>query len=354
MINDVINEAMLSYLMEHAVILKDPQDKVITVNALKMFMDCLNKKYRTEFYTKKEIDEKLKSCGGSVDLKELAERIPNFQYWLRIKQSPKQTVTATCDGKEYTADVLIEKGKTVTVTVKADAGYIAGTLSKTEFIITEDTEIAVTEATKSENLEAGSISFPPEYFENRNDFELEVPSKVRVLELKIPTRRRVGRTMTIEDAFKYFKVVPGTKMIWTGTLAQKMRLRNIHTINYMELANPIYLDKEFSFSWSKEINEHATDIDLTELATKWIIDNYTSQILVPDKVKVLKVEIGDKVKYVKLGEKRTLNVKFTNFGDARLTIENKDIFSRYDNATGEKCIVTWGNEIDTHTPDIEL
>lgn len=63
MINDVINEAMLSYLMEHAVILKDPQDKVITVNALKMFMDCLNKKYRTEFYTKKEIDEKLKEMG---------------------------------------------------------------------------------------------------------------------------------------------------------------------------------------------------------------------------------------------------------------------------------------------------
>lgn len=329
--------------------------KVLTIESLRTFLEELERRYGKETYSKQEIDEKLKSNVGSVDLKGLAERIPNFRYWLRIKQSPNQTITATCEGKEYTADVLIERGKTVTLAVKADDGYKAGTLSETKLIMTEDTEITVTGVINIEKLEAGSISFPPEYFENKYDFEFEVPQGVRVLELNTKMVKRVGKTRKIEDLFTYFRVVPGTKTIWNGTLLARDRNRNINTVNYIKLTNPIYVfNKEFSFSWSKEINEHATDIDLTELATKWIIDNYTSQILVPDKVKVLKAEIGDKVKYVKLGEKRTLNVKFTNFGDARLTIENKDIFSRYDNATGEKCIVTWGNEIDTHTPDIEL
>lgn len=329
--------------------------KVLTIESLRTFLDELERRYGKETYSKQEIDEKMKSCGTSIDLKDIAERIPNFRHWLRIKQSPHQTITATCEGKEYTADVLIEKGKTVTLAVKADVGYIAGTLSKTELTLTEDTEITVTEAVKSEKLEAGSISFPPEYFANRNDFELEVPAGVRVLELKSQIQERVNRKWVLKDLFTYFKVVPGTKMYWLGTLQQKLRGRNIHTVNYINLTNPIYVEnEEFTISWSKEINEHATDIDLTELATKWIIDKYTTEILVPDKIKVLKAEIGDKVKYVKLGENRTLSVGFSNFSLARLNIENKDIFSTSDNATGETCTVTWSDEIDTHAWDIEL
>lgn len=330
--------------------------KVLTIESLRTFLEELERRYGKETYSKQEIDEKLKSSGGSVDLKELAERIPNFHYWLRIKQSPKQTITATCDGKEYTADTLIEKGKTVTLAVKADAGYIAGSLSKAELTMNEDVEVTVTEATKSEKLEAGSISFPPEYFANKYDFEFEVPTGVRVLKLEQPeyTIKRGERTRTISHEPVYFKVIPGTKTIWHGTLKQDLRGRRIETVNYLKLNNSVGVDKEFSFSWSKEINEHATDIDLTELATKWIIDKYTTEILVPDKIKVLKAEIGEKVKYVKLGEKRTLSVKFSNFSLAWLTIENKDIFDTSDNATGETCTVSWSDEIDTHAWDIEL
>lgn len=331
--------------------------KVLTIESLRTFLEELERRYGKETYSKQEIDEKLKSNGGSIDLKDIAERIPNFHYWLRLKQSPKQTITATCDGKEYTADVLIEKGKTVTLAVKADAGYIAGTLSKTELVMNQDTEITVTEATKSEKFEAGSISFPPEYFENKYDFELEVPTGVRVLKLEQPeyTIKRGGRTKTISPEPVYFKVIPDTKTIWYGTLKQYLRVRQIETVNYLKLNNSVGVYKEFSFSWSKEINEHATDIDLTELATKWIIDRYTSQILVPDKIKVLKAEIGDKVKYVKLGEKRTLSVVASTWGNGLvITIENKDIFGYGENTSGETCTVSWGDEIDEHAWDIEL
>lgn len=333
--------------------------KVLTIESLRTFLEELERRYGTEFYSKQEIDEKLKSCGGSVDLKELAERIPNFQYWLRIKQSPKQTVTATCDGKEYTADVLIEKGKTVTVTVKADVGYIAGTLSKTEFIITEDTEIAVTGATKSENLEAGSISFPPEYFENRSDFELEVPTGVNVL--KLDTHLRSNKDYNVFREPIYFKVVPGTKLKWTGELSKDRPIRVITSANHISFEPPINVsnrrygdDREFTFSWSKEINSHATDIDLTELGYKWVIGTqHTDKILVPDRFNILKVEIEDKVKYVKLGEKRTLSVKFSPYLND-FSMENKEIITDAPRGDGKTCTVSWSDEIDKHAWDIDL
>lgn len=157
MINDVINEAMLSYLMEHAVILKDPQDKVITVNALKMFMDCLNKKYRTEFYTKKEIDEKLKSNGGSVDLKGLAERIPSWQWKVTMPRTVNQTVTATVNGQTYTSDFYAQQGSNITFSVKADDGLKAGTLSLESVTLTEDVVVTVTDATWEFVLDAKAL-----------------------------------------------------------------------------------------------------------------------------------------------------------------------------------------------------
>lgn len=329
--------------------------KVLTIESLRTFLEELERRYGKETYSKQEIDEKLKSSGGSVDLKELADRIPNFKYWLRIRQSPNQTITATVDGKEYTADVLIEKGKTVTVTVKADQGYKAGTLSKTQLTMTEDTEITVTEAINNEKLEAGSISFLKEYFINKNDFEFEVPAGVMVLELEQPEyKRKIGRkSVTTPASYVYFKVVPGTKMIWMGKLDQKLNNRNIRIINYMELANPIKLNKDFSLSWSKEINEHATDIDLTELGNKWIIGDGENKILVPDKFKILKVEIDKTIKYVKLGEKHTLNVYFYK-GINHVEIDNKKIITDAPSGEEKICTIYWSDEIDRHAWDIDL
>ena len=111
-------------------------------------------------------------------------------------------------------------------------------------------------------------------------------------------------------------------------------------------------DREFTFYWGEEINGHTTDIDLTELGNKWAIDHSTKQILVPDRFNVLKVEMGDKVKYVKLGEKRRLEVFFAPELNL-IDIENKRIFYLND-GTQKRCTVSWSDEIDTHTPDIEL
>lgn len=337
--------------------------KVLTIESLRTFLEEIERRYGKETYSKQEIDEKLKSSGGSVDLKELADRIPNFKYWLRIRQSPNQTITATVDGKEYTADVLIEKGKTVTVTVKADVGYIAGTLSETELVMAEDTEITVTEAKKAEGevaegeVKAGSVSFPPEYFENRNDFELEVPTGVNVL--KLDTHLRSNEDYNVFREPIYFKVVPGTKLKWTGALSKGNPIRVITSANHISFEPPINVsnrrygdDREFTFSWSKEINSHATDIDLTELGNKWIIKNYKTKLLVPDRFSVLKVEMGGEVKYVKLGKKRELNVELERYLGI-IDIENKRIFY-LDRIIDDGCTVSWSDEIDKHAWDIEL
>lgn len=146
--------------------------------------------YATKLDVEKAVMNSIKTAtGGSVDLKDIAERIPNFRYWLRIKQSPNQTITATCEGKEYTADVLLERGRTVTLAVKADVGYIAGTLSKTELTITEDTEITVTEAKEGDEFEAGEFIVDAKALFNATDEEAKamktftIPKKAKVVEV---------------------------------------------------------------------------------------------------------------------------------------------------------------------------
>ena len=131
--------------------------KIITVETLKKFLDELNKKYGTEFYTKREIDEKLKSSGGSVDLKELARRIPSWQWKVTMPQTVNQTVTATVNGQTYTSDFYAQQGSVVTFSVKADDGFKAGTLSLESVTLTEDATVTVTAATWEYVLDAKAL-----------------------------------------------------------------------------------------------------------------------------------------------------------------------------------------------------
>lgn len=319
--------------------------KLITLDGLAVFLSEL----------RKEINA---GSGKCFDAEELARRIPSWQWKGTMPKTVNQTVTATVGTQTYTDDFYAPQGSAVTFSVKADDGYIAGTLSATNAKLDNDLAVTVTDAEVSEELTAGSISFSPEYFENRNDFEFEVPPKVKVLRLDTNVPRLPDETEMPKDGI-YFKVVPGTKMIWGGDLAQSRRIRMINAVNYIKINPPIYVtnlifdrDKEFTFSWSNEINSHGTDMDLTELGNKWVIDLSTHQILVPDRFNVLKVEMGDKVKYVKLREKRRLEVFFASELNL-IDIENKRIFY-LDDGTRKNCSVSWGDEIDAHTPDIEL
>lgn len=316
--------------------------KLITLDGLAVFLSEL----------RKEINA---GSGKCFDAEELARRIPSWQWKVTLPKSDHQTVTATVGEQTYTNDFYAQQGSEVKFSVKANPGYIAGSLSATSTTIDKDLVVTVTDAEVSEELTAGSISFPPEYFENRNDFEFEVPYGVAVLELKTTEHKRVNRKWTYKDIFTYFRVAPGTKLLFGGDLQQSESERCIRTINCLTLDNPIYVsDKDISLSWSEEINEHATDIDLTEFANKWIMaDQYTGKMLVPDKFNVLRVEIGNEVKYVKLGEKRTLSVSFFCADGTVFIMENEQIFY-IKGSTQKTCTVSWSDEIDTHTPDIEL
>lgn len=80
--------------------------KIITIETLKTFLDELNKKYGTEFYSKQEIDEKLKSSGGSVEdfyqwLRERNYDLTNFQGLegvFPVKDFPELKVNKVADG----------------------------------------------------------------------------------------------------------------------------------------------------------------------------------------------------------------------------------------------------------------
>lgn len=64
--NDIMSDSLLDQLMKKIFkvsieVPKEPQKPLITLENLKAFSVEINKKYRKEFYTKAEIDGKLKS-----------------------------------------------------------------------------------------------------------------------------------------------------------------------------------------------------------------------------------------------------------------------------------------------------
>lgn len=73
-----------------------------------------------------------------------------LQYTLTIKQTDHQLITVTANGVKYTNDVILPYGTRYTVSITVDAGYIAGELNKTSGIITGDTTINASPATKAQ------------------------------------------------------------------------------------------------------------------------------------------------------------------------------------------------------------
>ena len=102
--------------------------KIITIETLKTFLDELNKKYGTEFYSRKEIDDKLKELSktsgytqekADAMMQEIARRVPNYQYEVKIIQKPHQTITATVNGQTYTSDFYAPQGSKFNFCVSA-------------------------------------------------------------------------------------------------------------------------------------------------------------------------------------------------------------------------------------------
>lgn len=230
--------------------------KIITIETLKAFLDELNKKYGTEFYSKQEIDEKLKSSGGSVDYQELARRIPSWQWKVTLPKSENQTVTATVGSKTYTDDFYAPQGSQITFSAKADVGYIAGSVSPTRAMLTGDLTTVTVTAAVSEEVEAGSKTFEL----NSGDSDFYISQNVQVVKLtwngkdtyvKIGNRRFLGIIMTsVGDGENSLQLVFASSLAYADSV--------LIADDENEITRTAVVA-----SWSTEINEHAVDIDLT-------------------------------------------------------------------------------------------
>lgn len=252
--------------------------KLITLESLKIFLDELNKKYGMEFYNKAEINRKIQELSGTagytqaqVDamLKEMERRIPSYRYEVKLVQKPHQTITATVGEETYTETFLIERGADVTFSIQSAPGYIPGTLNKKSAHMTQDVEITATDAIVSENLEPGSMKI------NERGDTIHVPPKVNVLKLTFGSKSAYVKVLpekTVEyylSFYPYISTAPSyphndddiqykiyvIEMVIAGT----HRLRQ----SIISLVNEISIDNYVTVSWSKEINEHACDYDLT-------------------------------------------------------------------------------------------
>lgn len=156
--------------------------KVLTIESLRTFLEELEGRYGKEAYSKQEIDEKLKSNGGSVDLKGLAERIPSWQWKVTMPRTVNQTVTATVGSQTYTSDFYAQKGSNITFSVKADDGLKAGTLSLESVTLTEDVVVTVTDATWEYVLDAKAL-FEATSEEQNAMKQVTIPAFANVLEI---------------------------------------------------------------------------------------------------------------------------------------------------------------------------
>lgn len=156
--------------------------KVLTIESLKTFLEELERKYGKETYSKQEIDEKLKSNGGSVDLKGLAERIPSWQWKVTMPRTVNQTVTATVGSQTYTSDFYAQKGSNITFSVKADDGLKAGTLSLESVTLTEDVAVTITDATWEYVLDAKAL-FGATSEEQKAMRQVTIPAFANVVEI---------------------------------------------------------------------------------------------------------------------------------------------------------------------------
>lgn len=68
-------------------------------------------------------------------------------YAVIINPTSHQTITVTCDGKDYTTSFTAKANSTFTAKITPDIGYTAGTLNITSGTITSDVSITATEAT---------------------------------------------------------------------------------------------------------------------------------------------------------------------------------------------------------------
>lgn len=209
--------------------------------------------------------------GGSVDFAELARRIPSWQWKVTMPKTANQTVTATVGGETYTETFYAPGGTSVAFSVKADPGYIAGTLSFAAAVVHDDMTVTVTDATESEEIEAGrrtvTDSSVPE--------TVPVPPKVHVLK------------MTANGTSKFVRVAPHGELEFQANSAPPLIYPNVpddpDVPDFGWCPSLVYLlpgayphnvfEKVFGFSivtggvlieWSKEINEHAVDFDLTK------------------------------------------------------------------------------------------
>lgn len=246
--------------------------KIITVETLKAFLDELNKKYGTEFYSKVEADNKYQSkgdaytkaesderyqpkgeSGGDVDFQELARRIPSWQWKVTMPKTVNQTVTATVGGKTYTSDFYAQQGSNVTFSVKADAGYVAGSLSTISATLVNDLAVTVAVATESEEIEAGTIEI-----DSIGGDGFVVPPKVSILKLgftsgDIYVKVNSGGRIVFMVNHRYGET---QYEVWSAVFDENQDHKN-----YQIIKNS---DSEPTISWSKEINEHATDYDWTK------------------------------------------------------------------------------------------
>ena len=73
--------------------------------------------------------------------------IQSSSIQVTINQSANQTIFVTCNGESYTDSFKAKRGSSYTVTIVANEGYNAGTLSSTSGTITEPITISATVAT---------------------------------------------------------------------------------------------------------------------------------------------------------------------------------------------------------------
>ncbi|MBS5890610.1 MAG: hypothetical protein KIB45_05970 [Negativicoccus succinicivorans] len=205
------------------------------------------------------------SGGGDVDYQELARRIPSWQWKVTMPQTVNQTVTATVSGQTYTSDFYAPQGSNVTFSVKADDGFIAGTLSPASATLTDDVAVTVTAATEK-IIAAGNFSAVFKPSEGITSEAFTIPDGVNVVKITVQSNRKCV----------YAKVSQGMVLEFsTDKITVRRQKRDIYKAAPRDSDSYVYAymidvsrTESFLFEWSSEINKSVVDVDLTQAGQK--------------------------------------------------------------------------------------
>lgn len=186
------------------------------------------------------------------------------EFTITIPSSANQTVSLTVNGKTYSGaqTVWVKEGDTFTASATADSGYTAGVVTPGNGTVSGNVALTVADATADAGIPGGTKHMT--LYSGANPTKFTVPDMVNVISVAVLNN----------GSSKYIKVTPNSIISFvfvimgdSGSLlaANTNTGKTVFVVNHIEAPIGAQYIK-IRLYWASDVNNHATDFDLTTIS----------------------------------------------------------------------------------------